>query len=108
MQYRVYRSLDRSAAFFGIRGRYQGLALYALVADLVVSYLTGQWTNGLIGVLLFVALGAGIYLGILYVQGIYSDRTLFRLLASSRLKGYIKVAPMRLSALLDQKEKESL
>ena len=101
MQLRVYRSLDRPSAFFGIRGRYQSLALYALVADLLVSFFAGQWTNGLIGVLVFVALGAVIFLGTIYIQGMYSDRTLFRLLAARRLKGYIKVRAQRLESLLD-------
>lgn len=100
MQLRVYRSLDRPSAFFGIRGRYQSLVLYALVADLVVSFFAGQWTNGLIGVLVFVAVGAVIYLGAIYVQGMYSDRTLFRLLSSRRLPGYIRVRPRRVSSML--------
>lgn len=100
MQLRVYRSLDRPSAFFGIRGRYQSLTLYALVIDLVLSFLCGRITNGLIGTLVFLALGAVIFLGVIYVQGMYSDRTLFRFFSARRLPGYIKLTPERFSTIL--------
>lgn len=104
MKLRVYRSLDRPAAFFGIKGKYQSLALYAFLADLVVSFLFGRMTNGLLGVLAFISLGALIYLGTIYVQDKYSDRTLMRLFSSRRLPGYIKILPGRISSLFKDKE----
>lgn len=99
MKLRVYRSLDRPAAFFGIRGKYQSLALYAFLLDLVVSFLIARVTNGLIGILAFITLGGMIYLGTIYIQDKYSDRTLMRLFASRRLPGYIKMIPGRISSL---------
>lgn len=104
MQLKVYRSLDRPSAFFGIRGRYQSLTLYAFVVDLVISFLCGQITNGLIGTVIFLALGAIIYMGAIYIQGIYSDRALFRYFTSRRLPGFIKLSPERISTLLSRQK----
>lgn len=100
MQLKVYRSLDRPSAFFGIRGRYQSIALYAYLVDLVVSFFIAQASNGLIGVLAFIAIGALIYLGTIYLQGMHSDRALFRMLSARRLPSYVKVPPCRVSSLL--------
>ena len=104
MKLKVYRSLDRPAAFFGIKGRYQSLALYAFATDLAVSFLLARATNGLLGVMAFILLGGLIYVGTLYLQDRNSERALTRLLASRHLPGFIKTRPMRISSLLKQSE----
>lgn len=102
MNLKIYRSLDRPSAFFGIRGRYQSITLYTLALDLVLSFALGRCTNGLIGTLAFISLGAVVYLGVIYIQGTYSDRALFRYFSARRLPKYIKLSPERISTTLNK------
>lgn len=103
MTLQVFRSLDRPSAFFGIRGRYLSIAAYAMIIDLVIAFFVGRGTNSLIGVLFFLALAAVIYLGIIYLQGMMSDKALFRRLSARRLPGYIHQHPQRVRTLLLKK-----
>lgn len=101
MTLQVFRSIDRPSAFFGIRGRYLSITAYAMVLDLVLAFFFGRATNSLLGVLVFLALAAVIYLGIIYIQGIMSDRALFRRICARRLPGYIHLHPQRMRSLLN-------
>lgn len=100
MERKVYRSLDRPVAFFGIRGRYTTWAVVGLMGDLAVSLLIGACTVGMIGLVCFLAVAIGVYLYILSIQERMSDRELERKMNSRRLATCIKRPPLAVRRFL--------
>lgn len=97
----VYRSLDKPSSFFTIKGRF----MYLIIAGLVVSGFLAVAVGMALGkVPGFVTLGGGAvasYFFTLSQQGKRSDREFFRMLASRKIKGYIKMRPVRMHNLLE-------
>lgn len=106
MKVPVYRSLDKPHSFFTIKGRY----MYMMIAGLILSGFLAVVVGIIAGkVLGFVTLGAGAvasYLVTTIQQGKRSDREFFRLLTSKKIKGYIKVRPVRMKDLLKDIDKK--
>ena len=94
MRYRVYRSLDKPSAFFGIRGRFMKVVAAVGAVGALAGIVIGAATSGLVGLLIFLAAGAG---GYLYAQNLQEDMTerdLQRRLASRRQPRFITVRPL--------------
>lgn len=102
MERRVYRSLDRPVAFFGVRGRYTTWLAMGLGGDLVLSLVVGMMTVGMIGVVLFVAGAIAIYLYIISFQERMSDRELDRKLNGRRLASCIRRKPVCIRRILSE------
>ena len=94
MELTVYRSLDRSVQFFGIKGRF--LIPIGAVTSLITACMIGSATNGLAGIALFLILFFAFAMAVVALQGSISEKALFRKMAMSRCPQYIKVKPQRL------------
>ena len=96
MRASVYRSLDRSVQFFGIRGRY----LIPMVAGGVLSLAVAGAVRGLLGGLAAIAVFLVLFFVcaalVLALQARLGEKALFRKLAMSRCPQYIHVRPQKL------------
>lgn len=92
----VYRSLDRSVQFFGIKGRFLIPMGIGAAASLVVSGIVGSTTTGLAGIALFLILFFACAMAVVALQGSISEKSLFRKRAMTKCPQYIKVKPQRL------------
>lgn len=93
MNRKVYRSLDKPTAFFGIRGRYTTWLAMMIGVVIVLALFVAQLTVGFIG---WVTLGIGAvasYLFIIGYQERVSDRELDKIMDSKRLKSCIRRTP---------------
>lgn len=96
MIYDVYKSLDKASSLFGLKGSYIQYAALAVGACAVVGFLVAQVLNGLIGVLVFIALAAVSYFTVLGIQAKYSERERTKWFCSHRLPNFIVVPPKRM------------
>lgn len=96
MRYAVYKALDKKNSLFGIRGSYQKYALYGLGVAVFVGLFVGTTFNSLVGTVLAIVLGAGVYAGVLAIQAKYSEKERTKWFCSKKLPGYILVPPKRL------------
>ena len=96
MELTVYRSLDRSFQFFGIKGRFLIPMGIGAVTSLITACMIGSATNGLAGIALFLILFFAFAMAVVALQGSISEKALFRKMAMSRCPQYIKVKPQRL------------
>lgn len=92
----VYRSLDRSVQFFGIKGRFLIPMGIGAAASLVAAGIAGSATNGLAGIALFLILFFACAMAVVALHGSISEKALFRKTAMTRCPQYIKVKPQRL------------
>ena len=93
MELTVYRSLDRSVQFFGIKGRFLIPMGIGAVTSLITACMIGSATNG---IALFLILFFAFAMAVVALQGSISEKALFRKMAMSRCPQYIKVKPQRL------------
>lgn len=93
MHRKVYRSLDKPTAFFGIRGRYTTwLGMLAGVAAILGLFI-GKLTVGFIGWITFGVGAVGAYLFIISYQERVSDRELDKIMDSKRFTSCIRRSP---------------
>ena len=104
MRFTVFRSLDKPAAFFGIRGRFMMWMVMGLGVDLMVSFVVGVMTAGLLGVITFVALALVVYMYILTLQGHLSPRQLTKSLDCRRFATCIRVRPVPFRRMLSEED----
>lgn len=90
MERKVYRSLDRPSAFFGVRGRYVTWMAMGLAVDLIVAFIVAAMTVGFIGIVTFIGIGFGLYMYVISAQEKLSDRELDKKLDSRRLASCIR------------------
>lgn len=98
MRYTVYKSLDKPSSLFGLKGSYFFYAAGGAVAGAMLALIVGAITNGLIGMLLFIALLAVDYAVIMGIQTKYSERERTKWFCSHKLPDFISVPPKRLSS----------
>ena len=106
MELTVYRSLDRSVQFFGIKGRFLIQMGIGAVTSLITACMIGSATNGLAGIALFLILFFAFAMAVVALQGSISEKALFRKMAMSRCPQYIKVKPQRLIGSWKSTEEE--
>lgn len=96
MEIKVYRSLDRSVQFFGVRGRFLLPTGIGAAVSTAASAAAGSATNGLVGMALFLILFFACAAAVVAMQGVIGEKALFRRAAMSRCPQYIHVRPERL------------
>jgi hypothetical protein len=96
MEIRTYRSLDRSAQIFTIKGRFIIPMGIGAAVSLVAALAVGVNVNGLVGIALFLILFFGCAAAVVALQGRMSEKELARRLALLRRPQYIHVKPKRL------------
>lgn len=69
MELTVYRSLDRSVQFFGIKGRFLIPMGIGAVTSLITACMIGSATNGLAGIALFLILFFVSAMAVVALQG---------------------------------------
>ena len=96
--YRVWRSLDQPAAFFGIRGRF--MTLFGIVAGCAafVALVIGSSFGTLLGMVTHAALLFCDYMLVVSIQAKMSDKEFTRLLSGRNLGWFIKVTPNSLQS----------
>lgn len=99
MKTRVYKSLDRSVQFFGIKGRFLLPVGIGTGISLAIGFLVAKLTMGLIGLLLFFLLFFSCVITAIAIQGAISEKELFTKIAMSRCPECIRVKPQRLKRL---------
>ena len=98
MEYRVYKSLDRKASTFGLRGSYLKFGLIGVAVAFVIGGLFWINTSGLVGFIVFVALVLLAYAAIMGFQARFSERERNRWFAGFFLPDSTAVPPRRLSS----------
>lgn len=93
---KVYKSLDKSHSSFGLVGSYMGWMVIAVVVSIVVGVIFAVLLSGLVGILLFVVLAALSYIGIVHMQGKFTEREREKWFVSMSLPDVIRVRPVRL------------
>lgn len=93
MQYRVYKSLDKTNSLFGIKGSYQKYAIAGIPVGGLVGVLVGSFLGSLVGTIVALAVIVGVYVAILSIQSRFSERERVRWFCSHRLPDYIVVPP---------------
>ena len=93
MQRKVYRSLDKPTAFFGIRGKYTTWLGMLVGVAAILALFSGQLTIGFVGWVTFGICAVGAYLFILNYQERVSDRELDKIMDSKRFTSCIRRAP---------------
>lgn len=100
MKYRVWRSLDRPSAFFGIRGRFAYVFLGIAGAGALLSLAVGSMTGSFLGMAAFAAACVGDYLLVLSLQGKMTDRGLSRRTASRKTPRCVRMQPRSIRSYL--------
>lgn len=101
MQCHVYRSLDKSALFFGMRGRFSLFFFIGIGADLFLSFILGAMTSGILGTIVFIVIGVAVYAVVLSLQAGASERVFSKRMAAGKIPEVIHVKPVKLRGLLD-------
>lgn len=97
MRKKVYKSLDKSASLFGIKGSYITWALAAVGASVGVGMIIGTITNSLVGFLTGLVLSVIAYLFVISFQSRFSERERNKWMASRELPDVIimKAIPIK-------------
>lgn len=101
--FRMWRSLDQPAAFFGIKGRFMTLFVLIASAAAVIALTAGSSYGTMLGMIVFGALAFCDYMLILSLQAKMSDKEFSRLISKSGLTRFVKVTPDSLQSHLNRK-----
>lgn len=93
MTRKVYRSLDRSASVFGIRGRYLVVMAVGAGLSLVVGVAVGSALGMIPGAGAFLLGALAAYIATVSVQSKIDERDLVKVIARGSLPGAWKVPP---------------
>lgn len=93
MIYPVFKSLDNPSSFVGLKGSYIRYAATGIGVALFIAFVIGGATNGLIGVIVFVALGALDYMGVMAFQAKFSERERQKWFSSRKLPDVLNIEP---------------
>lgn len=95
MQYTIFKSLDNPSSMVGLKGSYLKFALMGIGIALLIAGVVGSLTNGLIGIIVFIAIGAAVYLGVMAFQAKFSERERGKWFSSRKTPDVIHFAPLR-------------
>ena len=101
MRCKVYRSLDRPQAFFGIKGRFITWYLIAAGAVLMMSVVIGAATAGVFGFVLFILGAACAYVFVMLLQDRTSDREFAIRLDARKYPRFYRVSPQPFCKLIN-------
>ena len=103
MLYIIYKALDNPPSFVGLKGSYIKYAAGGLGVSLIISLIVGSFTNGLIAVILFTALAAAAYLGVMAFQAKYTERERMKWMSSKKLMDVITFPPEQFSTMANRR-----
>ena len=101
--FRIWRSLDQPAAFFGIKGRFMTLFVIIAGAAAVFALIIGSSYGTMIGMLIFGALLFCDYMLVQSIQAKMSDKEFSRLISRSGLIRFVKVTPDSIHSHLNRR-----
>lgn len=106
MEFRIYKSLDNPPSMLGLKGSYLRFAAMGLGVALIVGFVIGSATNGLVGILAFVAFTAITYMGVMAFQAKFSERERKKWFSSRKIPELIHLKPEAFHKLsrLNQKD----
>lgn len=93
MTRKVYRVLDRPYTLLGLSGRYIFVFLAALGVGALISIALGSVTGMLIGSAILIVFMVLVYLAVMILESMFSEREIERFLWSRALKDFIIVKP---------------
>ena len=93
MKRRVYRSLDRPATVFGIRGRFMWVAVILGTLALIVGLVVGGATSMLLGFGAGLLAAGAAYLFTLSLQSKIDEKDLFKMVVKRSYPTLYKVRP---------------
>ena len=96
MEIKTYRSLDRSAQLFTIKGRFIIPMAAGAAVSLIAALAVGKYANGLVAIALFLILFFSCAALVVAVQGRISEKALARKLAFLRSPQFIHVKPEKI------------
>lgn len=99
MRRKVYRSLDQTASFFGIRGRFILVTLIGAGIVLVPSLIIGSATTVLLGGGVFLIGAASVYLMTLSLQSRVSEKDFWKAVARRAYPAVYRVRPKHIRNL---------
>lgn len=99
MKRRVYRSLDRPASFFGIRGRFLWVAAIGGAMALVAGLVVGGATSMILGFGAGILAGVGAYLMTLSIQSRIDEKDLFKMIIKRSYPFLYRVRPKHIRNL---------
>lgn len=110
MKYIVYKALDKPSSLFGLKGSYLYYAIVGVVVAAIIAAIIGKATNGLVGMILFIAFIAVVYVIVLRIQAKFSERERTKWFCSHKLPQYIVLHPKSVrkyvSATFREKKRE--
>lgn len=99
MRRRVYRSLDRPATVFGVRGRFLWVMALGGALSLIAGLIAGALAGMLAGTgAALIALGAA-YLGVLSLQSRVAERDLVKVIVKRSYPALYRVRPKHIRNL---------
>lgn len=99
MKRRVYRSLDRPATVFGIRGRFLWVAAVLLALALILGLVTGRAAGMLAGFGVGLLAAGGAYLYTLSLQSRIEEKDLVKLIVRRSYPTLYRVRPKHIRNL---------
>lgn len=103
MLYPVFKSLDNPSSMFGLKGSYVRYAAVGAGIALALALVIGSATNGLVGIIAFVAIVMLVYMGVMAFQARYTERERKKWFASRKLPDVLVFEPMTFTSLARQK-----
>ena len=99
MKRRVYRSLDRPATVFGIRGRFLWVMVLGGALALIVGMVVGGVTSMILGFGAGILAGVGAYLMTLSLQSRIDEKDLFKMIIKRSYPSLYRVRPKHIRNL---------
>jgi len=93
MKRRVYRSLDRPATFFGVRGRFMVIFGLGFALALIIAMIVGGMTSMLVGFGVLLLICVAVYMTVISLQERISEKDLFKLVIRRRFPDIYRVQP---------------
>ena len=93
MQYPVFKSLDNPSSMLGLKGSYLKFAAIGVGVALIIGFGVGSATNGLIGIIVFIAVSAVAYFAVMAFQARFTERERKKWFSSRKLPDIITLEP---------------
>lgn len=95
---KMYRALDKPSSLLGIQGSYVRYAVIGFAGAALAGLIVSRLTIGLVGFVVFAAIGAAVYLAIIRYQSKYSERERDKKMAAKNFPDFMVMPTRKLSA----------
>lgn len=104
MTRKVYRSLDKPSAFFGIRGRFIWLLAIMVIILLMVAVIFSKTIGTIPASLVFFGGAIAAYSIVISTQAKMSERAFMRFISSKRIPRALRLSPSRVMTYFNMEE----